>query len=414
MRLSIGLLIAVCLSKGVHAQKAFTWQEIRDRFKAVNPTLRASQAGVVLALCLLLAGCGAKGQADPAAEAPPAAEIEREQDANLVKVDHPEQFPLATASAHVAASELNVTGVVSADVSRNVPVISLASGRVVDIRARLGDTVAKGQLLLRVESTDISGAFSDYRKARADETLAHAQFDRSKLLFDKGAVAAKDLEVAQDTDDKAKVDVETALEHLKMLGVDLDHPATAVDIFAPVSGVIVEQNVTAAAGVKTLDNSPNLFTIADLSRVWIVCDVYENDMANVRLGEYADIHLNAYPGRVFEARVSNIGPTLDPNIRTAKVRLEVENPGLMRLGMFVTATFHGQQKDTRALVPASAVLHLHDRDWVYVPAGGNTFRRVEVTGGKTIPPNMQEIVTGIAPGDRVVSNALVLENTAEQ
>jgi cobalt-zinc-cadmium efflux system membrane fusion protein len=178
--------------------------------------------------------------------------------------------------------------------------------------------------------------------------------------------------------------------------------------------VIVEQNVTAAAGVKTLDNSPNLFTIADLSRVWIVCDVYENDMANVRLGEYADIHLNAYPGRVFEARVSNIGPALDPNIRTAKVRLEVENPGLMRLGMFVTATFHGQQKETRALVPASAVLHLHDRDWVYVPAGGNTFRRVEVTGGKTIAPNMQEIVTGIAPGDRVVSNALVLQNTAEQ
>ena len=369
---------------------------------------------LVGALALLLAGCGAKGQPNPAAEAPPAAQIEREQDANLVKVDHPEQFPLATASAHVAAPELNVTGVVSADVSRNVPVISLASGRVVDIRARLGDTVAKGQLLLRVHSTDVSGAFSDYRKARADETLTRAQLDRSKLLYDKGAIAAKDLEVAQDTDDKAKVDVETALEHLKVLGVDVDHPATTVDIVAPVSGVIVEQNVTAAAGVKTLDNSPNLFTIADLSRVWIVCDVYENDMANVRMGEYADIHLNALPGRVFEARVSNIGPALDPNIRTAKVRLEVDNPGLMRLGMFVTATFHGQQKETRALVPASAVLHLHDRDWVYVPAGGNTFRRVEVMGGKIVPPNMEEIASGIAPGDRVVSNALVLQNTAEQ
>ena len=369
---------------------------------------------LALVLALLLAGCGAKGQPNPAAEAPPAAEVEREQDANMVKVDHPEQFPLATASAHVAAPELNVTGVVSADVSRNVPVISLASGRVVDIRARLGDTVAKGQLLMRVHSTDVSGAFSDYRKAQADETLTRAQLDRSKLLYERGAIAAKDMEVAEDTYDKAKVDVETAQEHLKVLGADIEHPATTVDIFAPISGVIVEQNVTAAAGVKTLDNSPNLFTIADLSRVWIVCDVYENDMANVRLGEYADIHLNAYPGRVFEARVSNIGPALDPNIRTAKVRLEVENPGLMRLGMFVTATFHGQQKEMRALVPASAVLHLHDRDWVYVPAGGNTFRRVEVTGGKTIAPNMQEIVTGIAPGDRLVSNALVLQNTAEQ
>ena len=371
-------------------------------------------AGLSLALGFLLAGCGAKGQTNPAAESPPAAEVEQEQDASMVKVDHPEQFPLATASAHVAAPELNVTGVVSADVSRNVPVISLASGRVVDIRARLGDTVAKGQLLMRVESADVSGAFSDYRKALADETLARAQLDRSKLLYDKGAIAAKDLEVAQDTQDKAKVDVETAVDHLKVLGVDVDHPAAAVDIFAPISGVIVEQNVTAAAGVKTLDNSPNLFTIADLSHVWIMCDVYENDLANVRLGEYADIHLNAYPGRVLQGRIGNIGPILDPNIRTAKVRLEVENPGLMRLGMFVTATFHGQQKEMHALVPASAVLHLHDRDWVYVPAGGNTFRRVEVTGGKMIPPNMQEIVSGIAPGDRVVSNALVLENTAEQ
>jgi cobalt-zinc-cadmium efflux system membrane fusion protein len=369
---------------------------------------------LALALGLLLAGCGAKGQPNPAAEAPPAAEVEREQDANMVKVDHPEQFPLATASAHVTAPELNVTGVVSADVSRNVPVISLASGRVVDIRARLGDTVAKGQLLMRVHSTDVSGAFSDYRKALADETLARAQLDRSKLLYDKGAIAAKDIEIAQDTDAKAKVDVETAMEHLKVLGVDVDHPASTVDIFAPISGVIVEQNVTAAAGVKTLDNSPNLFTIADLSRVWIVCDVYENDMANVRLGEYADVHLNAYPGKALQARVSNIGPTLDPNLRTAKVRLEVENPGLLRLGMFVTATFHGQQKERRALVPASAVLHLHDRDWVYVPAGGNTFRRVEVTGGKMVPPNMEEVATGLAPGDRVVSNALVLENTAEQ
>jgi cobalt-zinc-cadmium efflux system membrane fusion protein len=372
------------------------------------------EAGLSLALGLVLAGCGAKGQADPAAEAPPAAEVEPEQDASLVKVDHPEQFPLVTASVHVAAPELNVTGVVSADVSRNVPVISLASGRVVDIRARLGDTVAKGQLLMRVESADVSGAFSDYRKALADEILARAQLDRSKLLYDKGAIAAKDLEVAQDTEDKARVDVETALDHLKVLGVDVAHPSTAVDIFAPVSGVIVEQNVTAAAGVKTLDNSPNLFTIADLTRVWIVCDVYEDDLANVRLGEYADIHLNAYPGRVLQGRIGNIGPILDPNIRTAKVRLELENPGLMRLGMFVTATFHGQRKDKRALVPASAVLHLHDRDWVYVPAGGNTFRRVEVRGGKIIPPNMQEIVSGIAPGDRVVSNALVLQNTAEQ
>ena len=229
-------------------------------------------------------------------EAPPVSQVEDEPDANTVKVDHPEQFPLAAATAREAAPQVNVTGVVNPDVSRTVPVISLASGRVVEIHAKLGDTVTKGQLLMRVASSDISSAFSDYRHAKADETLAAAQLSRAQLLYDKGAIPQKDVEVAQDAEEKAKVDVETALERLKVLGADIDHPAALVDIYAPVSGVIVEQNVTNAAGVKTLDNSPNLFTIADLSTVWVICDVYENDLPNVHLGEFADIRLNAYPG----------------------------------------------------------------------------------------------------------------------
>ncbi len=372
-------------------------------------------AAVAVALAAILAGCGARGEtSDPKAEAPPPAQVEQAAEAGIVKVDRPEQFPLVAATARDAAPELNVTGAVAADVARTVPVISLASGRAVEIHARLGDEVTKGQLLLRVQSSDISSAFADYRHAMADLTLAKAQFDRAKLLYDHGAIAQKDLEIAVDAEAKARVDVETAEQRIAVLGADIQHPTALVDIFAPVSGVIVEQNVTAAAGVKTLDNSPNLFTIADLSEVWILCDVYENDLASVHMGEYADIRLNAYPERTFRGQVDNIGPILDPNLRTAKVRLQVHNPGLMRLGMFVTATFHGAQSQKRALVPASAILHLHDRDWVYVPAGGNAFRRVEVSSGKTIPPNLQEVLAGVAPGDRVVSNALVLENTSEQ
>jgi cobalt-zinc-cadmium efflux system membrane fusion protein len=371
-------------------------------------------AGLGLAFSVLLAGCGAKATVDPRAEAPPPAVVEQDQDVNVVKVDHPDQFPVATATAREAAPELHVTGVISADVSRNVPVISLASGRVVEIGAKLGDAVTKGQLLIRIQSTDISAALSDYRKALASQILARAQLDRANTLHEKGAMAKKDLEIAQDADAKAKVDVETTAERLRVLGADINQPSGVIDIHAPVSGVITEQNVTASAGVKTLDNSPNLFTIADLSYVWILCDVYENDLSNVQTGQYADVRLNAYPGRVFPARISQIGPILDPNTRTAKVRLELRNPGFMRLGMFVTATFHGLRKQIHAVVPASAVLHLHDRDWVYVPAEGKTFRRVEVTGGDMLAGNMQEIVAGIAPGDRVVSNALVLQSTVEQ
>ena len=380
----------------------------------MNPkTLALTSLGA--AFSIVLAGCGETIKAgNPKDEAPPPAQVVPAGNSSVVTVDRPQQFPVVAAARYDAAPELNVTGAVTPDISRNIPVISIASGRVIEIHARLGDTVTQGQLLLRVQSADIAGAFSDYRQAVADRTLARAQLDRSKTLLDKGAIAQKDYEIAVDVAEKAEITVETAEQHLKVLGADKDHPTSVIDILAPVSGVITDQQVTQAAGVQGLAASANPFTISDLSHVWIQCDVFESDLRNVKLGEFADVRLNAYPDRVFRARISNIGPILDPSIRTAKVRLEVENTaGLMRIGMFVTATFHGAEKQVHALVPSTAILHLHDRDWVYEPAGSKTFRRVEVIGGITQAGNMQE-VTGIKPGDQVVRNALVLENTVEQ
>jgi cobalt-zinc-cadmium efflux system membrane fusion protein len=369
----------------------------------------------VIALALVAAivfgGCG-NGKGDSALEGPPPAQVEHERDGSVIQVDHPEQFQLAAAVAHEAKSELVVTGVVTPDISRNVPVISLASGRVVSIHARLGDTVQKGQLLLTVRSTDVSGAYSDYRKAVADETLARRQLERSKELYGHGAISLNDFQVAQDTEDKANVDVETAAEHLRLLGSDPDKPNVVVDIHAPVAGVITDQQVTNAGGVQALGSNP--FTISDLSYVWIVCDVYENHLSDVHLGDAAEIRLNAYPDQAFKGAVSNIGAILDPNLRTGKVRIEVHNPGLMRLGMFVSATFHGQKQEIHTAIPTTAILHLHDRDWVFVAAGDKKFERVEITSGNTLPGNMQEVIAGIKPGTQVVQNALVLENKVEQ
>lgn len=378
-----------------------------------NPSMMTA-AALALAVSLALAGCNEKVEANPKMGAPPEAEVIHESDGSVFQVDDPKQFPLVTATKYNAAPELKATGTVSADVSRSIPVVSLASGRIVEIDARLGDAVTKGQLLLKVRSQDIAQAFSDYRQAVADETLAKAQLARSKELLEKGAIAKKDEEVAEDADVKAKVTVETAVEHLQVLGADIDHPSSIIEIHAPVSGVITDQQVTAAAGVKTLDNSPNLFTISDLSHVWVICDVYENDMGSVRVGEYADIHLAAYPKVVLKARIANISPSLDPNLRTEKVRLEVENSGLLRFGMFVTATFHGMQQESHSAVPATAILHLHDRDWVYAPDGNKQFRRIEVEGGKMLPGNLQEVLSGIPAGQQVVANALALQSTVEQ
>ena len=363
-----------------------------------------------------LAGCS--GSVSSAKEvqgdtAPPAAIVEPDLDASNFKVDHPEQFPIIVAGSRMATPELGVTGVVSPDVSRQVPVPSLASGRVVEIKARLGDTVKKGQLLFKVRSTDIAGAYSDYRKAVKNQQLSKIQLDRAKILYDHGAIAKSVLEIAQNAADNAQVDVDTSSEHLRLLGSDVDHPSGIVEVTAPISGVITDQQITDQSGVQAL-TPPNPFTISDMSHVWVICDVYENNLAQVRLGEYADIRLSSYPDLKLKGRIDNIGQVLDPNLHTAKVRLELENTGVMRLGMFVTAIFHGTQAQQRATVPASAILHLHDRDWVYTPTTEGHFRRLEVVAGDTLPGNVQDIKSGLQPGDRVVANALVLQSTVEQ
>ncbi len=365
-----------------------------------------------LVVCTVLAACGKKFNPTDGA-APPAQTIPT-GDMSLVTVDRPDQFPLVSADQIEAASELRVTGSVNPDIAREVPVISLASGRVVDIKARLDDHVKKGDLLLKVQSPDITNAFDTYLKAVNDEQLTNKAYLRAKDLFAHGAISQGMLEQAEDAEKDAKADLAAAEEQLNTLGVNKDHPSSVVPVYAPISGVIVAQNVTnsAAAGV-TYSGSSTVFTIADLSVVWVICDVYENDIPKIQLGQSAQIRLDAYPDKLLTGRISDIGPVLDPSIRTAKVRIEVANPGILKLGMFVTATFESRTVAVRAVVPASAVLHLHDRDWVFIPADGNRFRRMEVHAGPMLPGNRQEIFSGISPGQQVVSNVLQLEATLE-
>jgi cobalt-zinc-cadmium efflux system membrane fusion protein len=388
------------------------------------------EAALCLSVSLLATGCEKKVAAQNKVEAstgPLPVQVEPDLDANNFKVTHPEQFPLATAGEHVAAPELNVTGVVSPDVSRQVPVPSLATGRIVEIDARLGDEVTKGQLLFKVRSPDIAGAYSNYQQALKNELLmvdndrlANIQLNRAKTLFDDGAYPRSTLEIAENAVvgtqtalEDAKVVTSTAKEQLGLLGVDPDHPTGIVNVYSPVAGAITDQQITNQSAVQSY-STPNPFTISDLSKVWVICDVWENNMSQVHVGEYADIHLVAYPDRILKARISNVLPIVDPTIRTAKVRLEVDNPGLMRIGMFVTATFHGETAEKHATVPSSAILHLHDREWVYTPLGNGRFKRLEVVAGNMLPGNLQEVISGVKPGDQFILNALVFQNTVEQ
>ena len=367
-----------------------------------------------LSVGISLTGCKSVSQGNGA---PPPAQVVTVHDMNRITLDSKdaEKFSLVTAEAAKSASVLQATGSVFPDISREVPVISLANGRVVDIRARLDDNVKKGQLLLKVQSADITSAFNTYLKAVNDEQLANRAYMRAKDLFQHGAISQAMLDQADNTEQDAKADVSAAEEQLKTLGVDKGHPSSIVNVYAPISGVIVAQNVTnaAAAGVG-LAGSSTAFTIADLSHVWVVCDVYENDIPKLQLGQEARITLNAFPDRPLKGRISDVGPILDPSLRTAKVRVEVDNPGFLKLGMFATATFTSRTQETHAVVPATAILHLHDREWVFIPAGNNQYDRVEVHAGATLSGSRQELLSGIAPGQQVVTNALLLETAGNQ
>ena len=367
-----------------------------------------------VAACALLAACEKKF--NPSDGAPPQSQVVATGDMSLVTVDKPSLFPLVAADEVQVPNLLTVTGSVNPDVSREIPVLSLANGRVTALRVGLGDYVRKGQPVMDVQSPDVSTAFNGYLKAVNDEHLTNVTLTRDKLLYDKGAIPHSQLEGAQDGEDDAKADLNAAAQQLRILGVDKDHPSEIVHIAAPASGVIIAQNVTnsGAAGITYAGNTGSLL-IADLSHVWVIVDVYENDLAQVHLGQHADIHLSAFPGRTFSGTISDIGAVLDPSLRTAKVRIQVQNPdNLLRLGMFATATIVSASPHAATAVPATAVLQLHDRSSVFVPGENSNFRRVVVTTGRTLDDGRIVVLSGIAPGQQVVANALSLQNTADQ
>ena len=374
------------------------------------PWIRFGVLLVVITALSLLSGCSRSKN-----DAGPQTNVETNTDPDVFSVANADQFPLVEVQLRKVSDELHVNGVIAPDPNRSVPVVSLGGGRVVEIKARLGDVVKKGQTLLVINSPDLSQAFSDYQKFKADQQLATKQLARAQLLYDKGAIALQDLETAQDADAKAKVDLQTAAQHVKVLGGNINNPTTLLPVVAPISGAIVDQQITGGTGVKSFDNSPNLFTIADLSTVWVLCDVYQDMLSRVQLGDTAEISLNGYPNRMFPGKVVNISEVLDPTTRSAKVRIELPNPqGIMRAGMFVTATFKGRQLIERVVVPATAVVHSHDKDWVFVPIGNKKFKRIALQLGPPDGDGTVQVVSGLKPQDKVVTNGLQMSSSVEE
>src|SRR5271165_109631 len=263
---------------------------------------RARIAGLLPLLLVGLFFACSKTKAEPSA----GTVVVTNTDPNVFTMQNPGQFPLTTVEVRKVNDEVHVNGVIAPDVNRSVPVVSLGGGRVVEIKAKLGDHVQKGQVLLLINSPDLSSAFSDYQKFKADEQLADKQLARAKLLYDKGAIALADLENAEDVQTKATTDLNTAIQRVHVLGSDVNNPSPLLPLRAPISGVIVDQQITGGTGVRSLDNQPALFTIADLSVVWVLCDVYQDMLPRVHVGDVADITLNGYPDAKYPGTVINI------------------------------------------------------------------------------------------------------------
>jgi cobalt-zinc-cadmium efflux system membrane fusion protein len=382
-----------------------------------NPVMtnKWALAGALLAAAVSfeLAGC-AKTQVAQA-DSNPAPVVETVADRNLIPIQDPARFALANVLARMEADQVQANGIVAADVSRTHAVNALSGGRVLEVRARLGDDVQAGQTLLTLVSPDMQQAIADYQKFQAAQKLAELQLDRANLLLGQGVLAKKDFEVAEDAARRAGIDTQAAAEHIRILGGDPEYPSSVIQVPAPVAGTVIEQNVTTAAGVKSLDNSPNLFTIADLSTVWVLVDVYENDLAHIHAGDRADLEFNAYPNRFFRGQVTNISKVLDPNTRSAKVRIELPNAeGLLRPNMFAVARFVAQGRTSRLVVPASAVFRLQDRDWAYVKVSEKQFRKTEVQLGGSNPDRTVVILSGLRLQDQVVQDALLFDRDLQK
>lgn len=341
--------------------------------------------------------------------------VETNSDPNVFVMKDPGQFPVGAVQVRDVFDEMRANGVITPDINREVPVVSLGGGRVVEIKAKLGDSVKKGDVLLLINSPDLTSAVSDYQKFKADEELVRKQVARAQLLYDKGAIALADLEAAQDADAKAKVDLQAAADRVRVLGGDINHPSGLLPLRAPISGIIVDQQITGGTGVKSLDNQGALFTIADLSEVWVLADVYQDMLPRIKVGDPAEVNVNGYPDHEYPGTVINISEVLDPATRAAKVRIDLPNPNrVMKAGMFVTANFRSRQPVQRVIVPASAVVHLHDKDWVYTPEGNGKFRRVALQLGPTLSDGSQQVISGLKPNDQVVLNALQFSSAVEE
>jgi cobalt-zinc-cadmium efflux system membrane fusion protein len=305
---------------------------------------------------------------------------------------------------------LRLTGAVAYNAFKTTPVFSAVGGPVQEILAEPGQNVRAGQTLLTVTSPDYSAARSAYLKAVSTFQLADKNYERSKDLYEHKAIAERDLQQAESDRAQAQADQQSAEDGLRALGIHdpellvKEPPKTTgqIPVPAPVAGQIVERLV--GPGQLLQAGSTQCFTISDMSTVWVLVNVYQNDLAFVRIGDNVDITTDAYPDK-FRGRISYIADALDPNTRTLQARIVTENPGYkLKKDMYVTATVHAGALANALTVPDASVLRdTENQPFVYVQVASNQFARRLVKVGDS-QDGRTLVQDGLKEGEHLVGD----------
>ena len=366
---------------------------------------------VVALLLASLAACG-KGQEPAASDA--ATPGSNQQHESLSQ--SPGQIETAVIDMKSVQPELILAGKVAYGEDRYSKISSPLQGRVVEVRAHLGDRVKVGDTLLIIDSPDITQAYSEFVKEASELEYATRAYELAKELYQTKALALKDLKQAENDVIKARAEFRRSKEQLLSLRVpsaELDKPlaqqriTSRFDMKSPLSGTVVERTVTPGQSVGP-DAAQVLFTVADLDRLQVVADVYERDLALVKVSQVARVNVEAYPAADFAAVVASIGDVVDPNTRTIKVRAWVDNQD-HRLKPEMFARLHLDVGDANPFlaIPKESVVEVDGKYFVYLVEAPNKYVKREVHVSN-VSSDMVRVLDGLSPGQRIVTKGAVL------
>ncbi|HTI59055.1 MAG TPA: efflux RND transporter periplasmic adaptor subunit [Mucilaginibacter sp.] len=298
-----------------------------------------------------------------------------------------------------ALSEINLTGSIAADESKMVKIYPMVSGIAHDVNVQLGDVVSQGQTLAVMKSAEMAGFTKDYISAEADLRSAKRAYESTQDLYKSGLASQKDFEQAQSDYQKAEAENKRAGA---VVNINKSNGQGYL-VKSPISGFVIEKNLTDNTQVRA-DNSSNLFTIADLSDVYVLINIYESDISNVQTGDPVKITTLSYPDKVFSGKIDKIYDMLDPDSKVVKARVKIENPGnKLKPEMFANVTIKAKSGENLPVIDTRALIFDNDKDYVIVVDGNAKVHVQQVQIAKRVE-NRAYIRSGLKAGDRIVAS----------